>query len=601
VIDPSYESTKDRSSQQHFREKEMDMRSQWKAVLAGLTVLALAGVPAAHAQSGCGDLNNDGSRTIIDAVLLSQCLANGGNCPSVNPGPLCGTGNLADCGDVFGDGNVSFAGLTADLAALVNNLAGLATLFDACEGPGPAVSCPGGTVTLASQTIRSSQTWPANCLVKLGGTVFFETPAGAPTTVLTVEPGTTVQGIKGALDPAALILLPGTRIDAQGTAARPIVFTSDQAPGSRAKGDWAGVVINGRSTVNGPNCLGQGEGLPLSFGGCIDNDSSGIATFLRVEFAGLTFTPNNELNAWTMNGIGSQTQFHFIQAHVGSDDCHEWFGGTSSHHHLVASACGDDGFDFQLGATVALQFGLMLQDGTITDPGRDSRGIEGDNSEFNNNALPRSDVDFCNLTIIGGANQAGANDGSDVGVLLRRGTRGQFANMIVTTFEDAGVELRDVATTQQACVDQNNDGTPEALTGNLVIRNSVFFNNGSGGVEHAKSGDTLVARCTPGDPAFDVNCNCNVPDWYALLVRDHNVVNPQGSNAVDPGLSDQMPPANGLYDGRPKNPLPAAFPCSQLNPAFEDVNYIGAFDPNAPCTATQCGWLSRPWISFATN
>jgi hypothetical protein len=578
------------------------MRNSWKAALVGLTALVL-GVPAARAQSGCGDLNNDGNRTIIDAVLLSQCLANGGNCPAVNPGPLCGTGRLLDCGDVFGDDNVSFGALTADLASLVNTLAGLATLFDACEGPGPKISCPGGTVTLPSQTITSSQTWPADCSVRLGGSIFVETPSGRPTTVVTIEPGSTVRGVKGAADPPALIFLSGTRIDAQGTAAKPIVFTSDQAPGARGKGDWAGLVVNGRSTVNGPNCQFQGEGIPSPFGGCIENDSSGIASFMRVEYAGLDFTPNNELNVFTMNGIGSQTQFNFIQGHVGDDDCLEWFGGTSSHHHMVASGCGDDGFDYQLGSTTALQFGLMLQNGALTDTGRDSRGIEADNSEFNNNASPRSDVDFCNLTIVGGNNQPGANDGSDVGLLLRRGTRGQFANMIVTAFEDAGVELRDVATTQQACVDANNDGTPEDLTGNLIIRNTVFYNNGSGGVEHAKNGDTLVNPCDPTNAAFNPACNCNVPAWYNLLVQGHNVVNAQGSNAVNPGISDQFPAANALYDGRPTNPgaLPPAYPCSQINPGFQDVNYIGAFDPNAPCSGDQCGWLSKPWISFAAN
>ena len=138
------------------------MRNSWKASITGLAMAAaLVGLPAQSRAAGCGDLNNDGTTNIVDAILMSQCLAFGGTCPSVSPGPLCGTGNLIDCGDVFGDGDVSFSGLTADLAALVQNLAGLATLFDACEGPGPVISCPGGTVTLPSQTISSSQTWPS--------------------------------------------------------------------------------------------------------------------------------------------------------------------------------------------------------------------------------------------------------------------------------------------------------------------------------------------------------------------------------------------------------------------------------------------------------
>jgi hypothetical protein len=576
-------------------------RAFWNTTLRGLVgVIVLLGAASSQAQSGCGDLNNDGNTTVIDAILLSQCLAGGGNCPNVNPGPLCGTGNLIDCGDVFGDGNVGFAGLTADLAALTNTLAGLATIFDACEGPGPEISCPGGTAVLGSQTITESEVWPSDCTVQLGGTIFVETPAGAPATVITIEPGTEVQGVRGSVDPAALIFLTGTRINAQGTPASPILFTSNQPVGSKTRGDWGGVVINGRSTVNGPGCQFQGEGIPTPFGGCIENDSSGIARFVRVEFGGIDFTPNNELNSWTMNAIGSQTQFNFIQAHAGNDDCHEWFGGTSSHTNLIASACGDDGFDFQLGFTGSLQFGLMLQSGVLTDPGRDSRGIEGDNSEFDNNSTPRSDVRFCNLTLVGGENQPGANDGSDAGIMLRRGTRGQIANVIVTGYGDAGVELRDTATSQQACVDANDDGTPEALTGNLFVRNSVFFNNGGdGGTEHPKSGGTLVVPCNPDDPAFTTNCNCNTPAWYALLVEDFDVENPAGSNSVDPGISDQYPSGGELYDGRPANIAdPAPFACSQINAGFEDTDYIGAFDPNASCSGSQCDWMSQPWVSF---
>jgi hypothetical protein len=553
---------------------------------------------------------------------MSQCIALGGTCPAVTPGPLCGTGNLIDCGDVFGDGNVGFAALTTDLATLVDTIAGLDTLFGACNGPGPDIACGGGMVTLPTSSITSSQTWPSSCLVKIGGTVEVTDPNpndGNPV-VLTIEPGATVQGVKGSADPAALIFNRGTKIDAQGTVAQPIVFTSDQAPGARAKGDWGGVVFNGRSTVNGPGCEFQGEGLPSPFGGCVENDSSGVASFVRVEFGGIDFTPNSELNAWTMNGIGSQTEFNFIQGHVGNDDCIEWFGGTSNHTNMVASACGDDGFDTQLGFTGSLQFGLMFQDGTLTDAGRDSRGIEADNSEFNNNATPRTDFDFCNLTIIGGNRQAGANDGSDAGILLRRGLRAQIANTLVAYFNDAGFEFRDQATIDQACVN------PTTLTGNTVIRNSVFYDNGSSAApacEHAKAGGIA------GPP-------CDSIQAYAQFVANHDVVNPNEPDAncaaTNPNLPSEYPALdNGLCTGV-GTPLqcctgagtgtcralpdprptftgsvapPAAFPCSQINPLFEDVSYLGALDPSASCTTTgasaACDWVTKPWVEFSRN
>jgi hypothetical protein len=605
-----------------------------KRFLTGLCATAALLAAAAQVHAACGDLNNDGSRTLADLNILADCAD--GTCPgTISPGPLCGTGNLIDCADIFGDNDVSVgAALTADLGALGQSLAGLTPVYDLCEGPGAEIACGGGTVTFGSpapRTITASETWPADCIVKLGGTVFVSTPMGGPTTVLKIESGSTVKGVPGTTtaNPAVLIVLPGARVDWQGTQTAPIVFTSDAAVGSRNKGDWGGVMINGRGPVNGPDCFFTTEGLATPFGGCIANDNSGIATFIRVEFAGLDFTANSELNLFTMNGIGSQTQFNFIHANNGDDDCHEWFGGTINQKNLVASACGDDAFDWQLGYTGSLQFGLYIQNGNETDTGRDSRGIEADNSEFDNAASPRSDPDMCNLTLIGGDRQMPQNDGSDSGVLLRRGTRGQLANLIVTAFDDNGTELRDVSTTQQACTDGNADGVPEALTNNTVIRNSVFFDNGGspGGTEHPKDNDTTLDTTAGCDlnACVAANCACDTEAWYNLLVANHNVENPCGSNAVNPGVDNQYPAIDNslctgagvpypcctgsmtgfcrsLGDYRPDpiaDPLP--FACGTINPLFSNPSYIGALNPAAACTATQCDWLSKPWIDFAID
>jgi hypothetical protein len=598
------------------------MSKLWKQGRIGFAAaLFLAAIPASS-YAACGDLNNDGSVNVIDAIIMSQCIALGGACPAVSPGPLCGTGNLIDCGDVFGDGNVGFAALTTDLATLVDTIAGLDTLFGACKGPGPDIACGGGTVTLPTQNITTNQTWPASCLVKIGGTVQVVDPTpndGIPV-VLTIEPGTLVEGVKGSVDPPALIFNRGTKIDAQGTPSQPIIMTSDQPPGTRLQGDWGGVVFNGRSTVNGPGCEFQGEGLPTPFGGCIETDSSGVASFIRVEFAGIDFTPNNELNAWTMNGIGSQTKFSYLQAHAGNDDCFEWFGGTAHLDHLVASAQGDDGLDFQLGFTGSVQYALVYQNGDLTDPGRDCRGIEGDNSEYNNEATPRSNPQFCNVTFIGADRQPGANDGNDSGILLRRGANAQIANILEAHFNDSGFEIRDQSTTNQACTDATH------LTGKIVVRSSVFYDNGGGAepdCEHAKAGDGLGAPC-------------NTPQMYAQFVANFNVVNPNQPSAscsdVNPNLPDDYPATDSSFCTGPGTPAlcctgaatgfcyelpdprptytgpgtpPSPYACSQLNPLFEDVNYLGGVDPSAACTVTgagaACDWITRPWIEFNIN
>jgi hypothetical protein len=554
------------------------MRRAWTAVLLGIAGLVLHTASPSQAQR-CGDLNNDGQVTIADAVVMAQCIA-AGTCPgTVTPGPLCGTGNLAACGDAFGDGNTTTQ-LTSDLAVLVRSVAGLTVLHDLCAPIG--ANRPGlpGTVNVGSSTILSSQRWPSGSTVVLQGTVFVDSPASGPTTVLTIEPGVTVIGDVGAIDVPALIILPGAKVSAVGTAANPIIMTSNGSP--KDANDWGGFMLNGRSTVNRPNCINQAEGLAEPYGGCDPNDSSGEVSYVRVEFAGRLFTPDNELNNFTMNGVGAETSIDHVQAHYGADDCIEWFGGTVNTHHMVASACGDDGFDWQLGWTGSLQYGLFIQSGAnLTSGNNQSRGIEADNSEFGFEDLPRSNPGLCNVTLIGtGPGPLGA----DRGIIFRRGTAGKVGNAIVANFKNEGVNVNDSSTAAQAC-------TGPSTVGSLLIRDSIFWNNGTGGTTHAATGAISGA----------VNCT-TTQAWYNLLT---NVVNPNGSNANNPDVSTTYPAAGQLYQTRRLSPspfTPAAGSCTSIRDFFDDTNYAGAFNPTAACNVTTgpCDWLTRPWINFDT-
>lgn len=65
---------------------------------------------------------------------------------------------------------------------------------------------------------------------------------------LTIPAGTIVKGDKETK--AAIIVEPGGKLIAKGTATEPIVFTSEQAPGSRRPGDWGGVIVCGKAPNN---------------------------------------------------------------------------------------------------------------------------------------------------------------------------------------------------------------------------------------------------------------------------------------------------------------------------------------------------------------
>ena len=55
------------------------------------------------------------------------------------------------------------------------------------------------------------------------------------------------------------------------------MFTSDQPIGARGRGDWGGIIINGRAPVNFAGGEAAGEGDTGVYGGTDANDNSGIA------------------------------------------------------------------------------------------------------------------------------------------------------------------------------------------------------------------------------------------------------------------------------------------------------------------------------------
>ena len=64
---------------------------------------------------------------------------------------------------------------------------------------------------------------------------------------LTIDAGVIIRADRTATG-AGLFVTKGSKLIAIGTAEKPIVFTSDNAPGSRNKGDWGGVILMGKGS-----------------------------------------------------------------------------------------------------------------------------------------------------------------------------------------------------------------------------------------------------------------------------------------------------------------------------------------------------------------
>ena len=320
---------------------------------------------------------------------------------------------------------------------------GAAVLITSCGKDDPIKIEPIAPETLTGQ-ITANKTLTADRVWVLSG--YVRVMSGA---TLTIEAGTIIKGDK--VTKGALIIERGGKINANGTAAKPIVFTSNQAVGQRAIGDWSGVIVCGNAPINQAGGQAQYEGgilgadVALYGGGLTPNaaDNSGIIRFVRIEYAGLAIQQDREINSLTLAGVGSGTVIENVEVSFGGDDGFEWFGGTVNCKNLIAYRCTDDDYDFEFGYTGRIQYAISIKDPNVFDASASgaSNGIECDNGTTVNDN-PANKPLLSNFTFIGPGASANAKHNS--GVIFRKGTRFVLRNSIIVDHLKAGFELATV-------------------------------------------------------------------------------------------------------------------------------------------------------------
>jgi len=281
-----------------------------------------------------------------------------------------------------------------------------------------------------SGDITNNTIWYANARYFLSGFVYVKNNA-----TLTIEPGTIIKGVSGTK--GTLIIERGSKILAQGTESKPVVFTSDKPRGQRAYGDWGGLVICGRAPTNKhDNGVGIGVaegGIGSNYGGNDPADNSGILQYCRIEFSGipLTATANSEINGLTLYSVGSGTTLDHIQVSYSGDDSYEWFGGTVNAKYLVALRGWDDDWDTDNGFSGKVQFFVSLRDPASADQSQ-SNGFESDNDADGSTLTPYTSAIFVNGSIFGplGTSSTTINSLYRNAMQLRRGTRLSIYNTV---------------------------------------------------------------------------------------------------------------------------------------------------------------------------
>jgi hypothetical protein len=399
-------------------------------------------------------------------------------------------------------------------------------------------------VQVVSGHITGDVTWTNDRYWVLRGAVFVQEGA-----TLNIQAGTTVVGEAGSV--GTLIVVRGGRLNAIGTAEQPIVFTSDQAPGQRARGDWGGIILNGRAPVNLDGGEGEGEADTGIYGGTDPDDNSGSLSYVRVEFAGTEFSPDNELNGIAFQAVGRGGTYDHIQVHMNKDDGLEWFGGTADVKYALVTNAGDDSFDWTFGWQGRAQFIAVSQRGDDADA-----GIEADNNEFNNELLPRAAPTIYNATFCGDPD---TNEGAESvrGWLLRRGTAGELRNFIIMGFKNVGLEVN------------GSSSLREATQGALRLSNGVIHRTGANGRTYAPA-STLALIQNGTFPNVRLGADPGIGDCFNHEAPDFK---PTSLSTIAGG---QMAPATPPNDG-----------------FFEVTTFIGAFSPD-PALDWTAGWTRFP-------
>lgn len=433
--------------------------------------------------------------------------------------------------------------------------------------PGASSGTPAGGIGELKGDVTANTTLTKDKLWKLTGLVAVKSGF-----TLTIEAGTTIQGSpRGAVGNEMGILLvePGAKIMAKGTADEPIVFTSTAAEGARRPGDWGGILILGNAPVNYPGGKGSVEGLlktvkGAEFGGSNEADDSGVFSYVRIEYAGVELSKDNEVNGLTLAGVGNKTQLDHVQVRMALDDCFEFFGGTVNGHHLACQYNQDDGFDFDNGYRGKLQFLVLQQD--PEHPGEDN-GFESDNDANGSQNAPLTAPQVWNATLCGKNKKV---DSTQYGMLLRRNSRGNYENIVVRGFA-ASLDIRDEATKMGVM----SPGVGEPA---LTLKHSLFFGSYGQDVVDAiafpeSNADKAMA------PNYDNDKGLDEVAWFKTADFGNKWTDPQISgcfNATAPvfgptsAIAGVAPPSDGFFD-------PAA-------------NYVGAFKDASDTWATAGKW-----------
>jgi len=447
------------------------------------------------------------------------------------------------------------------------------------------------TVTVSADIIAST-TWTANNVYNLSGQIFVTNGA-----TLTIQPGTVIRGDVDPLKKSALVISRGSKIIAEGTAANPIVFTSGKAVNTRQPGDWGGLVLLGRGLFNSASGFANVEGfspldsndIRMRFGADTANgevannaDNSGILKYVRIEFAGVLLSANNEINGLTLGAVGSATTIDYVQCSFVNDDSFEWFGGAVNCKHLIAYRGVDDDFDTDGGYSGKVQFCLGVRDPLLFDAtyaaqsgASTSEGFESDNNSAGSTATPLTSALFSNVTMVGPSYRTTIGGGTfpagsyKRAARIRKNSALKICNSIFLDYEE-GLHIDNASSSAP-------NGASEANVANGTL---VFKNNILAGITTASKIAFINTTGTHPSPALDI------PTWFTTASSNTGLATAIPSTGI---LTKPYDTVGTIYTGldyRPATNSIALAGASYTDAAFTGLTGTLSTDLNLAANAS---------------
>lgn len=365
-----------------------------------------------------------------------------------------------------------------------------------------------------SGAISENRTLTADKIWEIQGKAYVESGV-----TLTIEPGTIIKGQLGTGSAAsALVIARGGKIEAKGTAAAPIIFTSAEDNiqlgqligtnlGSEDKELWGGLIILGNAPVSTEtdDTEGQIEGIPAEegfgrYGGTNANDNSGTIEYVSVRHGGVLIVEGNEINGITLGGVGAGTTISNVEVFATLDDGIEFFGGTVNVTNAIVSYQGDDGLDIDQNYAGTVDNFVIYHGGTDTDEGLEIDGPEGETYTEGLFTLQNGLI----------ASLGGVDGGTPAD--LKSKAQGTIKDVIFSGYEDGDDLLKVRASYSNDCADASEDAwlhlTDASSNVPLKLMNSNFT-----GVEvyTASKNDDESADCTVSSDDQTAADNASVP------------------------------------------------------------------------------------------